>query len=244
MVNLVRVLDTVLIYLGWEFSRCNATPPWNKTLILEQTLKIRLIFNHHCNLTLSPKLATRISLNFLPYQTEMAKGRPLRSRQERRLLQIRTPTTTAYLTRRAEAISISAQGFTARMSQLKNGPGIPGDSGPATNQIIIDGGGEHYEGEGIDAPVSQLDNNDWIDESQDPLLSKLKSASYQRERLLHEQRWDSQYPLMLEAYLQLRTTTHDWSSPILWNKDFAQECNCRESQRRTRKVDLVDIICE
>lgn len=179
----------------------------------------------------------------------MPRGQPLKSRQERRVPKTNTPTTTAYLSRRDAAIKASGNGFSERMKTYHETPPPQASSRLSTTVPTCNPQHNTHEvcleaDEVFVYPMDQGDKPNYDEGDEDPLVSRLKSAAYQRERFLHEERWDSQYGLMLDAYLRLRTVTHDWSSPFTWNKDFTQECLCPVSQRRLRKVDLVDIICK
>lgn len=79
---------------------------------------------------------------------------------------------------------------------------------------------------------------------EDQILMALNEASHQSARLEGVKRWERQYPVMFEAFLQCREKTNNWGNHVLWDQDFHPPCQCNSTNGSTREVVLVDILCE
>lgn len=117
----------------------------------------------------------------------------------------------------------------------------PGEIPPNPQHEPQDGQDVLQEYEGFDMDLDGTGPHDLED---DPVLLALNRASHDAARLEGVNRWEREYPHMLESFLQCRQKTNNWGNSLLWDHDFHQPCLCGSNQGTTREVVLVDILCE
>lgn len=71
-----------------------------------------------------------------------------------------------------------------------------------------------------------------------------KSVTYQERSLREEANWQAVLPKLFLAFMPCSYKTHQWCDIAAWNHDFNVACKCRDWQKRTIEVDVIDLTCK
>lgn len=71
-----------------------------------------------------------------------------------------------------------------------------------------------------------------------------RSLTYQERTLREEANWQAVLPKLFISFMICSRKTYQWCDRSLWNQDFNTACKCKDWQRRTVQVDVVDLTCK